>query len=275
MKRTEADQNKKWVDFLNRQIDIELEKPENEQSMEFIDECSSLIDEVRGEADNPDPKIKERRLTELYSAFEKQAANKRRRPVFHIWKKIAAAACILLAIIATPVFVAAAVNKISPIAVLERWGKAIFDMPYDTPVEESGMTFIRNSNLTYYESPKELLEAEKLDIMYLGWLPDGVELTEIIKVGESEGTSLIFNYSGEEIYYTAALYDKYGETISDDFTNDIVEINGILYYLSVLEEKNNAVFVKDGYSYSVTAGDRDTLIKLLKGINSIKESRNA
>lgn len=266
MKRTESAQNKKWIEFLNRQIDLELKKPENEQSMEFIDECNSLLYEVCGETYAPDPKEKERRLAELHMAFEKQAANKRKCTLNSIWKKIAVAACALIAILTMPVFIAAAVNQISPIAVIEKWGHMIFDIPYDTPIEEAGMTFVKNGKVTYYESLEKLFEAENLDIMYLGWLPDGVTLTEIIEVSELKGNSIVFNYSGEEIYFTVALYDEYSETISDDFTNDIVEINGIVYYLSMTEEKNNAIFVKDNYSYSVTANNRDTLLKLLEGI---------
>jgi|GEM_PF-4281605 len=86
--RRELNQRKtnKWFEFLNRQIDLELEKPENVQSIEFIDECNSLLYEVCGETCVPDPKEKERRLAGLHMAFEKRSANKRRHSLNHIWK---------------------------------------------------------------------------------------------------------------------------------------------------------------------------------------------
>lgn len=196
----------------------------------------------------------------------KKADDNYQHHIAHRWKKVAVAVCAFLVIVTMPVFVAAAVNGISPIAVFEKWGRAIFDMPYDTPIEEAGMTFIKNSNVTYYESLEKLLEAEKLDIMYLTWLPDGVTLTEIIATGDSKGRSIVFNYSGEDIYYTVNLHDKHSEILSRNFTDDIVEINGISFYISVIYGRNNAVFVQNGYSYSVTADDRDSLIKLLEGI---------
>lgn len=260
------DTDKKWIDFLNRQIDLELAKPENEQSMEFIDECSALIDEACGEAVSPDPKIKERRIAELYAAFEKRAAVKRRRTMSEIWRKAAVAACALIAVITMPVFVTAAVNRISPVDVLEQWGQAIFDLPYDTPVEEAGLTFTKNGDVTYYESIEKLLEAENLDIMYPDWLPEGVTLTEIIEIGGSKGKAIVFEYSGAEIYYVVNLYDDAGKTISRDFTDDIVDINGISCYITVIEGRYNALFVNGGFSYSVTAYDRDTLIKLIVGL---------
>ncbi|MGI6744084.1 MAG: hypothetical protein ACOX4O_10570 [Eubacteriales bacterium] len=264
--------DKELIRNLILQVDMELSKPFNEQDMDYIDECNAFIAEIQGNM-IPDDKIKSKELKKLHMEFTKSQNNRLRLKAQILFvKKIIAAACVVLVVISSPVLIVAAFNQMSPIAVIEKWGHTIFGIPYDIPIEESGMTFIKNGNVTYYESLDKLFETEKLDIVYLGWLPDGVTLTEIVEVSELKGNSIIFNFSGEEIYYTVALYDEYSELINSYFTDDIVEINGVVYYLYMTEEKYNAIFVKDGNSYSVTANDRDILIKLLEGILEMETS---
>ncbi len=57
------------AEYLNRQIDRELEKPFDQQDMDNIDECNAFLNDLSLSKDLPDPKIKAEKLLELYAEF--------------------------------------------------------------------------------------------------------------------------------------------------------------------------------------------------------------
>lgn len=125
------------------------------------------------------------------------------------------------------------------------------------------MTFIRNGSVTAYDSIGDLLKAEQLNILYPTWLPDNIKIKSIIAVDEQNGTTISIVFNSNEIYFTVMLYDEYTEFIKNSSTEDV---SGITVYFTRIENKDYALFVNNGYSYSVSADDKDTLIKIIKSV---------
>lgn len=256
------------AEYLNRQIDTELEKPFDQQDMDYIDECNAFLNDLNLSKDLPDPEIKAQKLKELYAEFAK--GKTRRLHIFNpisFWKRFAAAVCIIIIISTIPVLVTAAINNMTPIDVLKNWGKDILNLPYNEPVEAEGMTFIRNGHVTVYDSIDNFLKTEQLDILYPAWLPDGLKINSIIAVDGDNGLTINFVFSSDEAYYTVMLYDEYTELIKNHSADETMDISGINVYFTQIESKEYALFVNNGYSYSVSAHDKDTLIKILENIN--------
>ena len=230
------------AEYLNRQIDAELEKPFDQQDMDYIDECNAFLNELSLPLDLPDPAVKAEKLKELYAEFAKMHRSHCFNPVSFL-KRFAAAACIIIIIFTIPVLITAAINGMTPVDVLEKWGKDIFNLPYDEPVEAEGMTFIRNGNVTAYDSIDDLLEAEQLDILYPSWLPDEIKINSIIAVDEKNGLTINFVFNKNEVYYTVMLYDEYTELVKNRSTEDVTDISGLTVYFTQIENKDYALFV--------------------------------
>ncbi len=256
------------AEYLNRQIDSELEKPFDQQDMEYIDECNAFLIELNLPKALPDPTVKAEKLKELYAEFAKMHRPHVFNPVSFL-KWFAAAAFIIIIIFTIPVLIVAAMNGMTPVDMLEKWGKDIFNLPYDEPVEAEGMTFIRNGNVVAYDSIDDLLKAEQLDILCPTWLPDGIKINSIVAVDEKNGLTINFVFNKNEIYYTVMLYDEFTELIKNSSTEDVTDISGLTVYFTQIENKDYALFVNDGYSYSASAHDKDILIKILESIKAL------
>lgn len=254
------------VKYLDRQIDIELMKPIDKQDMDFIDECSAFISDILGKCDLPDEQIKSQKCLELYDNFKKsQKKTMHKQKMKRFVKQITVAACIVLFLITVPVFISAAVNGVSPLAVFEKFGRNIFGIAYGECIDVNGITFIRYDNVKQYDTFDELMQKEKLNILYPTKLPLDIYISRIIMLDEAQGSSVMFVFNTDDIYYNVELYEAYN-SIGFDYTNDTVDINDIRCYISLVDEKYNAIFMCEGYSYSVSARSRDTLVQLLNWI---------
>jgi hypothetical protein len=63
------------------------------------------------------------------------------------------------------------------------------------------------------------------------------------------------------------MYEVYPKIIENP-RFDVLKINGVDCYLSMLDEKHNAIFYFDSKTYSISAKEYDTLILLLNNILS-------
>ena len=263
MKANENMPEEKMTRLLIDEIDKEIQKPFDEQDMRYIDECSDMIDKI-GIKNAPDAEIKNRELQKLFYTFDSHTEIK------HSSGRLRKGAAIILAAIFmcfSPVLIAAAVDGISPIAVIQKWGHGIFDLPHGEPIEYGGITFIRNGDVKEYDSIEALLKDENIDILYPSYLPADSEIKSIYQIDSAKGKELHLSISGG-VYYSVCLYDAYGESIYSLSSDEDVTIDGITFYFTEVNGKKEAIFVHDGNSYSIAASDKATLLDIINGLKT-------
>jgi hypothetical protein len=259
------------IAYLNQTIDKELEKKFDEQDMDLIDECNAFLNDIEGNKYAPDDKIKEENLAALSKVFAriKIVPKENIKHTYNIfsWKKIAAVACAIVIMFVLSVFVTAVAQGLSPMEVLDKWGVSILNLPYDKNVEAYGMTFIRNGSVIEYHSIEDLLKSEKLEILYPTWIPEDIKIDSILLTERKEGTSVTFVFNNSDVFFNVFMYEVYPKIIENP-RFDVLKINGVDCYLSMLDEKHNAIFYFDSKTYSISAKEYDTLIHLLNNILS-------
>lgn len=260
--------NEQLIAYLNQTIDKELDKKFDEQDMDLIDECIAFLNDIEGNKYAPDDKTKEENLAALSKAFEEvrtiKKGNMKHISIFS-WKKIAATACAAVILLVLSVFATAASQNITPLEVLDKWGASILNLPYDKKVEACGMTFIRNSSVVKYNTIEDLLKSEQLEILYPARMPEDIKIDSVLLTEQKEGTHVIFIFNNQDVFFSVFLYEAYPK-IKEYSRFDVLTINGVDCYLSMLDEKHNAIFYYDSKTYSVSAKEYDTLILLLNNI---------
>lgn len=254
-----------WIAYLNHQIDKELDKDPGEQDWDLIEEYQKALDDVCKGRFDPDPDIKKEKLEELRNLYRK-AGKKKSVPQNRPWWVPWAAACILLVILGIPV-TSAAINHISPVDVIRQWGKQLFNIPYDVPVEESGITFVRHGDVKNYASLEELLEREDLHILYPTWLPQYVYIEKIYYYEQDERFNLTFDFNDEFISFS--IHSKDDVVMNSGDMSKSYDVDGSEIEAFILERDGRfyIYFENDGVSYNVGTPEKEQTEGIMKGLH--------
>lgn len=174
--------------------------------------------------------------------------------------------CAIVAIFCASILVTSAITRTSPLTVIEKWGRALLNIPYDEEIVENGMTFIRNGDVKHYASVDELIEQEQLNILLPTWLPDGVSITEIIWLGANQETTINIVFNDESLLINIRLNDEYYNNIAQSVASGEVKIDGRICFLLPNSSMQQLIFCDRGYTYSVTANDVNLITNIVKGM---------
>lgn len=253
----------KLIAELNATIDKELSKPVDEADSDLVDECMAFLDEISGDKYTPDENEKQKRLAELSKLISQKCNPKQSMKKHHIKLRtiFAAAACVLF-LMAASVFVCAATWKISPGDVLVKWGKAIFDMPYNEEIEESGFTFIRPDGVETYSTLDDFAQSEQFGILLPHWLPENIQVESVVYINSSGYEQILFQFNDEALLYSVYLYQNI-----DYDERDIIDkgkINDIEYYTLESEYGVEVRFNYKENSYSIVYNDINIILSIIK-----------
>ena len=135
-------------------------------------------------------------------------------------------------------------------------------IPY---VEIEGITFVRNGDVAEYGSISECLKEENLDVCYPTWLPEGMYIKSILLFPKEKGDEIILELNDSSVTFSIALYEKKSYETGDYST---VEVGDRTVYYVMHEFYNGNVLI-NGYQYSVSVYDFDTMIKILQSLEKV------
>lgn len=248
--------------YLNRMIDSELEKEDPDMSL--IDECNALLDSMEKGIYEADPHIKSEELQKLYATYQKKQAHNKTVWFRHSWNRLATAACIAIMVLVIPMTVAA-FGGCTPVELIERIGNQILKWTHNEEVEIEGITFVRNGDVAEYGSISECLKEENLDICYPTWLPEGMYIKSVLLFSKEKGDEIILELNDSAVTFSIALYEKNSYEPGDYST---VEVGDRTVYYIMQEFYDGNVLI-NGYQYSVSVYDFDTMIKILQSLERV------
>lgn len=245
---------------LVEQMDRELEKPFEEQDMDYIEECSRRLQEIAGERYDPEPADRKESIEKI-----KRLGNRtsRKKVLIKRLGVAAAAACLVLVMMGGGI--AWADGDYSRLPFGDLLYRMAFILRPGEAADIGGDTFYKSVT---YSTIEEFLEAQDTLVLYPTCLPEKVELKEIRFYKKDTGEKEMYCvFSDREIQFYVFLYDKYSNLDEVFAGEEPSEINGVKYYIRETENGMvNAVFNREGYSYSVTAGNLEDLMGILKGL---------
>ena len=253
---------------LEKVLDFETEMLcHNSGDMDIIRQCSEILDE-RNKSDrlNEDEisTIINKAKTEHVSVVDADNACPSvvapQRKIRLIFKRIAIVAAAILVIMTTTVAIATAFG-----VDITRYLKSIMREPDGAVIHVDGMSIYNVKNPTIYKSVQEMLEAEKIDIMYPTVFPEGVTFKNIC-VGEHANGDQYIDFRVNDVWVGLSIeLDAPKFTASNPIT---YEHNGITYYIDKSKNGWYATCYYNNDQYLIQAYSYDDLILI---IDNMKE----
>ena len=269
MKNT-SDEKENICRYLNQMIDRELDKPEPD--MDFIEECNSLLDAMEQGKYEPDPAVKRKELQKLYKAYHDFGSADRKITAGYKmkWSRIVAAACICLLVITLPL-ATVAVTGDTPQVILNKLGEVIYNWKIGEAVEVDGLVFTRYGVPRQYDTVEECLRTEELDIYYPGWLPEGVDIEELLVYNADGCEHVAFVMNTEALTYSVRISVSMGisEQVKKEYS--ILQVNGITVYYADLDNRYGAQFEIDGNTYHMSVPSLTDLNQIVENLRNEDE----
>jgi len=265
-----SDEKENIYRYLNQIIDRELDKLEPD--VDFIEECNSLLDAVEQGRYAPDPAVKQEKLQELFKTYHEAGMTGRKTTAaFRMkWSRFAAAVCICLLVLALPL-ATVAVTGDTPQVILSKLGEAIYNWKIGEAVEVDGLVFTRYGEPRQYDTVEECLRTEKMDIYYPGWLPEGMDIEELVVYNADGCEHVAFVMNTEALTYSVRISETMGisEQVKKDYS--ILQVNGITVYYADLENHYGSQFEIDQNVYYISTDSLATLNKIVENLRKGNE----
>ena len=270
MNRATKEQKIQW---LCQVIDNETDKPEDEIDFALIGECSAYLRELSDKAAEATKEQKQRILQQI-KAHHNQTATKTAKILRPNWRKmgrIVAIAATVVALLLSTLTVLAKVNGYSSAweYVKENIQK-IIGLDAGDRVNDDGITLIKNDGVVAYKSIEELLEAERLDILYPAQLPDGVQITKVSQqVVAEEYVVYCYRFTDETLSITLSNLPSISSEALAQFER--YDTPNITFYLNERLGLFQAVAYEGLYEYQIHCNDYNVLIAILNGMKGIEK----
>lgn len=242
---------------------LETSKSFEEIDCGLVDECIDFLMEIEGRKRLSEKEIIQRIGEIPFKDNILKFSETARRKVTA--KRIAIVAAIMAVIIAIIGVMSIASEDIFG-DLLAKFGKPFVEQLDTEAVKYGGVVMYNADETRDYDTIEELLKAEKIDMLYPSWLPEGVEI---------ESTEYIVD--NQEILYTIYCNNNvhsvsmYPEKVLDERTktNHCKEINGIEIYYFSENGVTQGNFIHKNNLYSVTADSIDNLFKIIENLKEI------
>lgn len=242
---------KELIEWLDNEIETEMQKPTEEIDMEFVNECEQLIDILMDNYHEYTDEDAEKFFAEL-----EKKKNAKKTNVFMRSKKILAASIAILIIFLGGFTIYAS----SP--VVREYFREVLNFNIGESFTRDGFTYTHAGKTNVYTDIDELIENEALDIKYPKYLPYN---STIEKIGYIENDKTIyFTFSNIAVAYTIQFktpllegHVKYAEKIT---------VNNIDFYLN---EKSTSIVAYsniNGDLYTLQCPTKEELIKMINSI---------
>ena len=263
------------IQWLCQMIDNETDKPEEEIDFALIDECSAYLRELSDKTAEATKEQKQRILQQIKAHHNQTATTKSAKVLRPTWKtprKIIAIAATIVLLLALTLTVIAKVNGYS-----SAWEyvkdnlQRIAGMGAGDRVNEDGITLIKNDEIVAYESIEELLEKEKLDILYPSELPNSVQIKGITQQFVDEN-NIIYSVYFTDVNLSMVVSDKVTVSQKDLQKYEPYTIKNVVFYIyQRIDMSYQAVWYDGVYEYQICCKDYNALLTILNGMKEFEK----
>ena len=254
--KTSINNNKEMYDAVKNILDKEKRKKFN-KDLELIDECVETLIMLRGyDIENIDVQAeisKEKTLDKIRN----ETSYNQSRALFK--KKYLLVTIIIISFMVLLQIGAMAFNY-NPVIEMYNFIKSSFGI---TSVTENGITYTYLDNIKTYNSIEELIEQERLDIVYPTKLPDKIKLESIRGLNDNGNNQYFITFNTNELLWQ--INEKHNINDLNDY--DKIIINNMDIYIMQFTELYDLVFYHGNYEYHISYTDHDLLIEIIKNLN--------
>ena len=265
--------NEQKAAVLAQIIDHELEKPEKDVDVAFVNECLAYLNELNGESFQKSEEELNAGLMQIYAkGGDRQGSTEMstpKKPHSRRRKTLLKAAVILAAALIVVFSSFTVIAKTAGYNSALDWVSANIDKLFNLKpgeYEVDGITIKIGDEERRYKSLDELVEKEHLDIMYPTVLPGNMKISEVRKIDYEDGKIDIWiltnsNHSMISVHnYNLSEY-----AVPDEI--DKIQCNGNTYgYFQTPDGRFQANCVTTGYAYCITCDNYDDMVTIIQGM---------
>lgn len=243
---------------------IETSKDYKEMDSDLVTECVSFLMELEGKEKLTKAEI-EQRVNKIpfkgkVTAIGSYAKKKLRA------KRLAVIAAILAVIIALLSIIAVGSGD----TISEFYRKLTYSVMQkleNNPTTVDGITFAKSDKSTLYPSIEELMESEKIDILYPTWLPQDEKIIAVWYSVDYGTESYVFQCVNPNISIDVDLNKGLTDTTKANCIKK--EIAGFTVYYENTPLHIQANFVYKNNLYAVKSDTEDNLFKIIENLKEI------
>ena len=181
-------------------------------------------------------------------------------------KKLAIVAAILAIIIALLGVIAVGAGDI----ISEFYRKLTYSVMQkleNNPTTIDGVTFGKSDKTTMYSSIEELMESEKIEILYPTWLPQDEKIISVWYTIEYGAESYVFQCTNPNNSFFVGLNKELTEELKSNCTEK--EIAGFTVYYKEYNEIIQANLIYKNNLYAVKSDTKDNLFRIIENLKEI------
>lgn len=246
------------IKWLGEVIDAEMDKPDDEIDMALVMECDGYLAELMSDIEISDEQIEQNIASIMKKPSNEKITSAAPRRT-NIRRRLIAALCAVAMIIGGTVSAYAFVPAFRDVV------RNVLNLDAGSAIEDNGVTFINFGETYEYSSIDELIQSEKLGILYPHNLPDKLKIRFVSGAGE-----------GEELVYSISLTDNVASitirAVEQDVSKliDCTEVfessHNIISYISQEDDIYLSTTVYNGWTYYVTSDSMENLILILENL---------
>ena len=255
------------INFFEFLLNEEISKPLGEMNSEEVDNYIKILLHLQDKHVELSPGFIDEQVRKIFhkeeiAEPETAKTTKKRYSKNKIWL-VAACIAILVALFSIVSFS----SEKSVKDVLEDFFGTFEFIPFGEEIDVHKETYGKGNTSKRYNSIEELVENEKFDLLYIKNIDKNIKLISVSKFDENETINITFDNS--DLFITITINSEIPqETI--DFCNNKITLNGIDYYLCLMENTNQAYFVHNNNLYIVAHPDKKVLMETLNNMEEIK-----
>jgi len=244
----------KWLGDI---ISEEMKKSDSEIDWDLVDECEAYLAELYS-----DVVISEKELKANIAKIKASACNVTSSPKRSRKPRMR---CLLAAGLAAALLFCCAVTAYAFVPQFREAIQRVLCLNPGTAVSEDGVTYVYAGETINYQSIDDLIQSEKIDILYPHNLSDNLKIKSVIGITNESGSEYYISFVDEAVSFSI----KSGEIDVSDLSLEnppYKNQNEIVSYISSDNGIFIAVTVFNGYTYYVTTYDESQLITILESL---------
>ena len=262
------DQIRAWLFAI---IEHELDKPEDQQDLELIYECSECEACLRGSESTLTKEQYLAGLAEIKQRAQGTNGKKARKP--RICRRLGVLLVAALALIVLSVGAVAAVGGSAAWECITSSAKQILGMDPGDTLKNEKVTLIKGDLVAEYDSVEQALKAGGFEgVLYPTELPEGVKIERVVYSYDEtkDELSLSLIYNNPNIYYQIFNFNKIN--MGNWESIETLIINNRKYTIASMSDVNQyqATCHDERYQYAIMTSNHDDLLNILSSLEELK-----
>lgn len=244
---------------------LETAKDYKEMDSDLVTECVDFLMELEGKERLSRKEI-EQRVKEIPFKGKVTALNSYAKRKVRA-KRLAIIAAVLAVLIALfGIISVASGDTVSEF--FRQISYSVFKNLDNGPINQNNIVFVKPDETKTYSSIEELVENEKIEILYPTWLPENEKIIKVWYLIEDGSKGYVLQSNRPEHNISIEVNKDLSETLKLNCTEN--KISGYLVYTIETPQYIQANFVHNNNVYIVKSDTEDNLFRIIENLKEIK-----